>query len=179
MNKRLDLTGQRFGKLTVIKFSHRGKWNKSCWLCKCDCGNEKIVNIQNLRDGHTRSCGCLRKQPKWQLPEGVAACNQVIGVLKRQAKRRGIEQALTDEQIIALHKQDCHYCGSPPSNVCSISTLSGSYSYNGIDRVDNNKGYTTDNSVPCCGICNMAKSDLTYNEFVNWIKQTYSHLNNV
>lgn len=59
---RIDLTGQRFGRLTVIKqvedhISKSGQ-HKSRWLCKCDCGNETTVTSQNLKKGHTKSCGC-------------------------------------------------------------------------------------------------------------------------
>lgn len=53
-----DLTGQRFGKLVVIRRAeniHR----KAAWLCKCDCGNEKVVQSWNLVKGCTKSCGCL------------------------------------------------------------------------------------------------------------------------
>jgi hypothetical protein len=55
-----DLTGQRFGRLTV---KHRGgSARKSDWLCQCDCGNECVVIGENLHSGNTRSCGCLRKE---------------------------------------------------------------------------------------------------------------------
>ncbi len=54
-----DLTGQKFGKLTVIKFTGRDeKHGNLSWLCKCDCGNEKTVVGSNMIIGHTRSCGC-------------------------------------------------------------------------------------------------------------------------
>ena len=54
-----DLTGQRFGKLTVLKQSgsYRGH---SAWECECDCGNIKIVNSLELKNGDTLSCGCLK-----------------------------------------------------------------------------------------------------------------------
>lgn len=57
MGKLKDITGQKFGKLTVIKFSHINK--SSYWLCKCDCGKEKVIWINSLKQGSTRSCGCL------------------------------------------------------------------------------------------------------------------------
>lgn len=56
-----DLTGQKFGKLTVIKrVSEVGK--KLQWLCKCDCGTEIIVDGTNLKTGHTFSCGCIKSK---------------------------------------------------------------------------------------------------------------------
>lgn len=57
--KLIDLTGQRFGRLTVISRIENVGHNTS-WLCKCDCGNEKIVSGNNLRNGSTKSCGCIK-----------------------------------------------------------------------------------------------------------------------
>ena len=62
MTKVLDLTKQKFGRLTVIKRVENDKHGKSRWLCKCDCGNEiQVVGI-DLKSGHTQSCGCLQKE---------------------------------------------------------------------------------------------------------------------
>lgn len=66
MRKVIDLTKQKFGKLTVIKrakdyISPNG--NKMImWLCKCDCGKEVITQGNGLKNGHTKSCGCLQKE---------------------------------------------------------------------------------------------------------------------
>lgn len=61
MPKLIDLTGQRFGRLTVIgRADTKSKDVK--WLCKCDCGNECITKGIYLRTGDTRSCGCLAKE---------------------------------------------------------------------------------------------------------------------
>lgn len=65
MGKAIDLTGQKFGKLTVIKRSGThitpSGQHKPLWLCKCDCGNEVFVTSGDLKNGHTKSCGCLSK----------------------------------------------------------------------------------------------------------------------
>lgn len=58
MNKE-DMIGKRFGKLTVINESPP-KNGRRCWRCSCDCGNETIVMEKNLKNGITKSCGCLR-----------------------------------------------------------------------------------------------------------------------
>lgn len=57
----LNLIGKRFGKLVVTQ---KGQYisGTTKWLCLCDCGNEKFVGSQNLRNGSTKSCGCLRKE---------------------------------------------------------------------------------------------------------------------
>ncbi len=55
----IDITGQRFGKLTAIKIiSHEGAHKPVKWLCLCDCGNEKVVDSQLLRRGLITDCGC-------------------------------------------------------------------------------------------------------------------------
>lgn len=56
-----DLTGQRFGKLTVLKKIDKGKSNKVWWLCQCDCGNTHEVITYHLTHNLCQSCGCLRK----------------------------------------------------------------------------------------------------------------------
>ena len=63
MSRLIDLTGNRYGRLTVLKRSENrvsanGRQHR-CWLCRCDCGNEVIVNGEYLKSGDTKSCGCL------------------------------------------------------------------------------------------------------------------------
>lgn len=58
----VDLTGQRFGRLTVISRAENSNSGKSRWLCRCDCGNECVVHSLSLRSGNTKSCGCLRSE---------------------------------------------------------------------------------------------------------------------
>lgn len=60
ISKKERLIGQRFGKLTVIKNTNESNNQGYLWLCKCDCGKEKIVSTQALSTGHTKSCGCLK-----------------------------------------------------------------------------------------------------------------------
>lgn len=62
MGKFIDLTGQKFGRLTVIKRVENAKDRHASWLCKCDCGNEKIICGKSLRSGITLSCGCLKSE---------------------------------------------------------------------------------------------------------------------
>ena len=68
-----DLTGQRFGRLVVIKradnhitITHDKQGHVAavkyftCWLCQCDCGNTYVAYAHHLKGGHVKSCGCLR-----------------------------------------------------------------------------------------------------------------------
>lgn len=60
MSKFKDITGQRFGRLTVLYRLHNIK-GKTKWFCVCDCGNLKEVTLSDLKKGNTQSCGCLYK----------------------------------------------------------------------------------------------------------------------
>lgn len=57
-----NLSNQKFGRLTAIKQVGVNKWKNYLWLCRCDCGNEKIIASHGLLDGRTKSCGCLAKE---------------------------------------------------------------------------------------------------------------------
>ncbi len=57
----IDLTNERFGRLTVIaRHGYRGKKKRITWLCRCDCGNQKVVIGEDMKSGQTKSCGCLK-----------------------------------------------------------------------------------------------------------------------
>ena len=55
----VDITGKTFGRLTVICFSHKDTRRQLYWKCLCSCGNEKIICGNRLKNGNTKSCGCL------------------------------------------------------------------------------------------------------------------------
>jgi len=62
----IDLKGQTFGRLQVLERSGRK------WLCQCGCGSTSIADGRDLRHGHTKSCGCLRRDPKPRAPQSIA-----------------------------------------------------------------------------------------------------------
>lgn len=68
---------------------------------------------------------------------------------------------LTFEEFLEIVKQPCFYCGDTTSN--------------GIDRVDNNKGYISGNMVSCCKVCNFGKRDMNKEKFFEWIKKVYNY----
>lgn len=59
---RASLVGERFGRLVVLSFAGNNRHSQSTWLCRCDCGIEKVASIGTLKSGATRSCGCLRRE---------------------------------------------------------------------------------------------------------------------
>lgn len=66
MKKAIDLTGQRFGRLVVMKQTGRTEDGDALWLCKCDCGNEHIARSSSLRHGNSKSCGCYAKEYRFK-----------------------------------------------------------------------------------------------------------------
>jgi len=60
--KKLNLTGQKFERLTVLDKAGKTKDRNILWNCLCDCGNKSIVKATRLKTGHTKSCGCLRNE---------------------------------------------------------------------------------------------------------------------
>ena len=61
-SKRADMVGKRFGRITVISYSHTAKNGSAYWNVLCDCGNRKVICGGNLRSGATKSCGCITKE---------------------------------------------------------------------------------------------------------------------
>lgn len=67
--QRIDLTNQRFGRLTALRSIRSNKAGNRVWLCVCDCGKTKEVTAAGLRFGQTRSCGCLNGENSKKLAE--------------------------------------------------------------------------------------------------------------
>lgn len=74
--KRIDLTGQKFGRLKVLSYSHTHKspngTSKAMWECKCECGTTSVVWSYALRKGMTRSCGCLLAESTHNVTHGMS-----------------------------------------------------------------------------------------------------------
>lgn len=61
MSRLIDLTGQRFGRLTVIERAGSDKQGRAMWLCQCDCGKRIVASGRDLRCKDSKSCGCLKR----------------------------------------------------------------------------------------------------------------------
>jgi 5-methylcytosine-specific restriction endonuclease McrA len=161
-----DRTGWRVGKLVVLRISETRKSpGKVYWVCRCDCGEETTVSSWNLGAGGTKSCGCLVSGLK--LGPSTYARNQVCKDYKQNARKRGHCWELTDGDFDHLTSQSCFYCELPPSTVKAMGK--SVFTYTGIDRKENELGYTPENAVPCCETCNKAKRAMPYAEFAAWI----------
>jgi len=166
----LDILGQKFNRLTVLSFSHRAKASRGTrlfYLCKCECGTEKVIRRGSIVSGETVSCGCVRKSPR--LPNKESVFNELFYKYQKAASNRNYAFDLSIDEFRMIIAQNCWYCGITPS--LPFTKSSQTIFYNGIDRMRNDLGYTFKNSVPCCKICNRAKSNMPYEEFVSWIKE--------
>lgn len=166
-----DLTGQAFDQLTVLGQGDRGPSGQIRWDCQCTCGNRVAVRTAALRNGHTRSCGCLREVNKGGRPTRNGrsrAYTRVWYIYQYAAKKRNREFALSEQEFDKLISSNCTYCGVPPSQKTHYSET---FYYNGIDRIDNNLGYVSGNVVTSCHTCNQAKHKMTEAEFREWIQR--------
>lgn len=116
----------------------------------------------------------------YYLNKGQAAKNLLILSYKRTAKTKGLKFCLKTDEFFIITKQNCTYCGCLPNKKVSSSwknrKINGDYIYNGLDRLDNNKGYILSNVVPCCSLCNYLKRNLTVKQFKAHIKKIYKNL---
>lgn len=101
---------------------------------------------------------------KHKKPMDYLVSRQFHAQYRCKCQRDGRDFNLTVEEVRALIFQDCHYCGGKPTNKKQYyGTI---LPHNGLDRKDNNLGYTLDNVVPCCKKCNPAKSNMSSELFI-------------
>lgn len=173
----LDLTDRRFGRLMVIGLdpvrnrdlgSNR---SRRMWFCKCDCGGTTRSEINNLVSGNSTSCGCLQ----WEsyqartLPDQECTVNRLWSDYVKGARKRNLIFDLYKDEFKLLIESRCWYCSKPPEvRIIKNRRKAGDLMFraNGIDRIDNNIGYTFTNSVSCCASCNFMKGPLSLTEFL-------------
>ena len=166
-----DITGQTFGRLTAIERVNSDRNGNTQYRFVCSCGSEIIALSGNVRTGKTQSCGCLQIEnyENSKLESGIANRNRVWRQYKNNAKLKGLEFSILIEDFEEASQQLCFYCGDPPTKEQKDKSSNGGFVYNGIDRIDNSKGYTLDNVVSCCWNCNRMKGNMTFEEFINHI----------
>lgn len=169
----IDMTGKKYGRLTVIQFTHMNEDKKACWLCKCDCGNKKIIVGRSIRQGKILSCKCLWKD-SISLPPREASLNKHFLDYKIGAKKRSFLFKLTKYDFKKLTSGNCYYCNSKPRTLIWKNKMNGIYKANGIDRVNNKNGYILKNCVTCCKTCNIAKAKMSKKLFLSWIERVYN-----
>ena len=155
MSKLQDLTGQRFGRLTVLSreldyVTPKGQ-HKTCWKCKCDCGNYKITTATALKTGTTSSCGCYGMENRilyghlnakhggfgtrlYRIYRGM--WQRCYDKNEKQYMRYGYRGVDMCEQWLGEHGFE---------NFREWSYQNGYKETLTIDRIDNSKGYSPEN----------------------------------
>lgn len=205
MARKVDiLLGAVVGRLTVRHQVESDSKKSKRYYCTCSCGKDTLALGYNLRSGNTTSCGCVRKEQlaernrvrltKEPWLADMDLYKRKLGYRKLR-KGRGSNQFQTlpaakevhpgdalgwDLSLDAYKKLvtgDCFYCGQPPhQKPQGVITLAFGLKRNGIDRVDNEKGYTEDNTVSCCTSCNREKRGQSQEVFLSNTERRYLHL---
>jgi len=132
----VDLTGQRFGKLIPIKCVGKDRRGNCLWLCKCGCGNKKIIPGNNLRGGRTKSCGCLtlksghsksRIYMTWN--DMIQRCNNPNHLNYKDYGGRGI--TICNRWLEPIKQGFLNF----------LNDMGECPRGKSLDRIDNNKGY--------------------------------------
>lgn len=142
MSRFIDLTGQKFGKLTVIK---RDTTRKTVmWLCKCDCGNVKSVRPYDLKSGATKSCGCYMKEINTK--HGFSQ-TRIYNIWKGIIRRCTCPKDKDYARYGAVGKGVCsEWLGDDGAKRFIEWAVAHGYSDGlTIDRIDNSKGYNPEN----------------------------------
>lgn len=164
----IDLTGKRVGSLEVLRFYKTIK-QRSHWECKCDCGTVWIVASNNLGLRKTNSCGICK-----MLPVEESMSRRIYADYKVRASKKSIPFTLDFEVFKNLINASCNYCGIEKSNTKTVRKRT--FKYNGIDRIDSQRGYSVENVVSCCSSCNSMKMDLSKEEFLKHIQNIFNFI---
>lgn len=154
----IDLAERRFGKLIVVS---RALGRKSRWNCVCDCGKTAVVTSANLKNGHTSSCGCLRSRAADAVR--LQPFEALHNALVRRCKKIGREVMSFEDFLTFTKIKNCHYCADQIVWAEYLDHKKG-YGCN-LDRKYSDIGYTKENCVVCCALCNHMKWDMDYNRF--------------
>lgn len=167
-----DLTNKTFNSLTAVcpveKPTHisgknRGVW----WLCKCVCGNEKIVRSTELIREDTKSCGCMKKYTNSDKYKGVGLIAQsVFSHIKWGAEKRNIEFNITKEYLWELYRSQEGKCYYTDLDI-SLNTRNNKKTAS-LDRIDSSKGYVEGNLVWVHKNINLMKNVFSKEEFLNY-----------
>lgn len=178
----VDKSGTRKGRLAILRVDPERTTKKSVYyVCECDCGTVKSIHSSNLRPkGKSVSCGCYRlervrqdREPQYErrLTAEERGKHLVRENYIKRARNAEMEFSLNDDQFYALIAANCEYCNDGPSNFFHLTKKKRSHEYvfslryNGIDRQDNAAGYTPENCVSCCMVCNYMKHTMSAGEF--------------
>lgn len=136
----MDLTGHQYGRVTVVKLAPYTK--AVTWECLCSCGKTAYIQANNLRSGHTRSCGCYQEETKGQHSKTHGAT---------YTPAYYVHSTMMARCYRGTHDKYAYY-GGRGITVCerwhsfqNFLADMGQPEGRQIDRIDNNKGYSPEN----------------------------------
>ena len=193
---RRSIVGQQYNYVTIKKIvgytleqidlkNNRNGKKRTVYECECSCGNIFKARGKDIESQKIKSCGCYHQitssimGSKNIKEPGLSGINAAFNSYLKSAEIRGYNFELTKEQFRELTLQNCFYCNAepkltPPSR--SGYSQNGRTLFNGLDRINNSKGYTLLNVVPCCKECNYSKSKRNFDDFINHIERIYLNL---
>jgi len=169
----------------LVPTTERDSGGYTIWRLRCLLCNKEFVRPASsiVRKSTSHLCpewwakhGASRNLGRPPIPNSGAHVNLIFAHYQTSARKRRIPFNLTKSEARTLFEKPCYYCGAAPSLRHKHPSLPGKYSGNGIDRIVNTEGYTLANCVPCCKMCNWAKSNKSLAEFKTWIERVYRHL---
>lgn len=177
-------SGTVFGRLTVIgkdeETTQRTK--RQYYFCQCSCGSPvKSIWKASLVDKRkpTLSCGCIVRE-KAGFTEDRA--NAIKKLLYMKMKERHIKVLSDDEDtLISIEsfskrvEEPCYYCGMRNSSFKKDRATDYILYYNGLDRIDSSIGYRKENTVVACKMCNIAKAEMTVDEFRKYLIRLHEY----
>lgn len=191
--KRIDHKGQKYNHLTMLYPTRSGGGGVGMfWMAQCDCGAMKEVRGSEARLGYIKTCG------KCEYHSGLLVAASKKAALSKTPKRplwemytkyvyhakvRNYEWKLTPEQFEEIVTKNCTYCQAPPREYKRAKRKGKGAGFraicNGIDRINNQLGYTLDNCTACCPTCNRMKGTMDIIEFARQIKRMHEVLKQV
>jgi hypothetical protein len=171
-SERNSKVGTEHAWAEILQKNPLRKQRGNCYyLVKCKiCGELSERKSSRLANKKYKSCGCVNKREP-----GFASANDIFYGYSINSKKRNLPFEITFQEFFVLTQQECYYCGENPKSISRTST-NGEFIYNGIDRVDNSKGYIKENLKTCCGICNRMKMDMTLKDFTQKVIQISERL---
>jgi hypothetical protein len=180
MRNKGDLIGKVFGDLTVIcrsvKLKH-SKTNAYWWDCLCSCGTIVVLRTTDLTSKGRVNCS-IYKHSNRSLPAKKALYLHY----QKDAIRRRLVFEISFNDFITITSQNCVFCNQEPTSIYTTNVekegkIKKRYTYNGLDRITNNIGYTSSNVVACCKTCNYSKSNRSTYDFLSWVFKLYNNIN--
>jgi len=172
----IDLTGFKFGKMTVLcrsdKLNYEGYRDR--WVCKCECGELIDVAGHYIRNRYNKRKDIDCTQIRSNDPV-LSVKRRAWQVHLRTCKDKNKENFLNFHDYIEIASKPCIYCGEFSER--KNRDLGFKINFNSVDRKNNEPYYKLSNSQSCCFVCQRNKGKMKHEEFVNFINKVYKFIN--